>query len=63
MKEHTHFVTIRQASELIVIPYWKLQRAAKAGVLKTYTFLNSRRLVSVAELIELVKEGQNGGAK
>jgi hypothetical protein len=35
MKEHTHFVTIRQASELIGIPYWKLQRAAKAGVLRT----------------------------
>jgi hypothetical protein len=63
MVDQARFVTIKRASEIFGIPVWKLQRAAKAGDLKTYTFFNSRRLVLVAELTDKIVASLNGGEK
>lgn len=44
-------VTFKEAAEQLGLPYFKIQRAARAGLIPTYSLLNSRRYVRVSELI------------
>ena len=43
-------LTFRQAADLFGIPYWKIQRAAKLGLIPSVALLNSRRYVRQSEI-------------
>jgi hypothetical protein len=43
--------------------YWKLQRAAKQGLIKTYTFFNSRRLLRLSEVLAWIEASRRGGVR
>jgi hypothetical protein len=49
------FVTLHEASAKLGIPYWKLQRACRRGILPTYRFLNSRILVRLSEVVGVLE--------
>lgn len=53
--------TIKQASEELGLPYFKLNGAAKLGLVPTYTFLNGRRLVRVSEVSGIITASRVGG--
>jgi excisionase family DNA binding protein len=60
MEEHTmsqdtnlgteKYITMKQAAFFLGLPYWKIQRAVKAGQLPSYQLFNSRRLVRLSEV-------------
>jgi hypothetical protein len=52
-------LTIAQAAGELNLPAWKLWRAARAGLIPTYTFFNTRKLVRVSDVLESL---QSGGA-
>jgi predicted site-specific integrase-resolvase len=54
------YVTLKQAAQLLGIPYYKLQRAAKAGLIKTYTFYNSRLYVLISEIRKEIAFSSSG---
>lgn len=54
-------LTLKQAAEALGIPYFKIQRAAKAGLFKTYKLLNSRKLVRLSEVLAAVDASRQGG--
>lgn len=43
--------TIKAAAEQIGLPYWKLGRAVKRGLVPSHTLLNSKRLVRLSEIV------------
>jgi hypothetical protein len=45
-------LTLKQAAESLGLPYFKLQRAARAGLIPTYRLLNSRRYVKLRDILE-----------
>ena len=47
-------LTFHQAAEATGVPYWKIQRAGKSGVLRTYQLLNSRRYVRMSDIERLL---------
>jgi hypothetical protein len=49
-------LTFRQAAMTAGVPYWKIQRAAKTGVLRTYKLLNSRQYVRMSDIARLLTE-------
>jgi hypothetical protein len=55
------FLTLKQASAAIGIPYFKLQRAAANGTIPTYRFFNQRLLVRLSEVISAVEASRRGG--
>jgi hypothetical protein len=63
MVDTKRYATIREASEQVGIPIWKLHRAARMGQLQTYAFFNSRKLVCLTELIALIESKKVGSAK
>ena len=44
------FYTIKEAADLLGLPYWKLQRAVKAGLVPSYALYNKRRYVRLDEV-------------
>ncbi len=56
-------VTFKQAAEALGLPYFKVRRAAKAGLFNTYTFYNKRRLVWLSEVIRAIESSKSGGAQ
>lgn len=48
-------LTFRQAADLFGIPRWKIQRAAKRGLISTVQFLNTRRYVRPSEIERVLK--------
>lgn len=55
-------LTLKQAAEALGLPYFKLQRAAKCGLLDTYRFYNSRPLVRLSEVIAVVECSRQSAA-
>jgi hypothetical protein len=55
------YITLKEAANALGLPYWKLQRAAKLGMIKTYTFLNSRQYVVISELRGFIASRSQGG--
>lgn len=43
--------TFRDAAERLGIPYFKIQRAAKRGLIPTYSILNERRYVTLRDIL------------
>jgi hypothetical protein len=49
------FFTLKQASTLLNLKYWALQRAAQKNLIPTYKFFNNRRLVRLSEIIAYIE--------
>lgn len=45
------FRTFAQAAKALRLPYFKVQRAAKAGLIPTYSILNSRKYVKLRDIL------------
>ncbi len=56
------FVTLKDAARTLHVPYWKLQRGARRGLLTTYRFLNARPLVRLSEVVAIIEasRGRDG---
>lgn len=46
--------TYRDAAEALRLPYFKIQRAARAGIIPTYSILNSRKYVRLRDILALI---------
>lgn len=55
-------ITLRNAAEAIGVPYFKIQRAARNGLIPTYFVYNSRRLVRLSEVLAVINGTRRGGA-
>ncbi|GLS45583.1 hypothetical protein GCM10007884_35740 [Methylobacterium brachythecii] len=49
------YLTFRQAATALNVPYFKIQRAAKLGLIPIYKLLNSRSYVKASEIKELMR--------
>lgn len=43
--------TFRDAADKLGIPYFKVQRAAKSGLIPTHSILNARRYVKLRDIL------------
>jgi hypothetical protein len=48
-------VTIKRAEEITGIRAWKLRNCIKNGSLKSYNLFNSRQLVFVSDIFDLIE--------
>ena len=48
-------VTVKQASEITGIQEWKLRNCIKNKILKAHTLFNSRQLIFVSDIFELIE--------
>ena len=44
--------TFKDAADSLGIPYFKIQRAARQGLIPTYSLLNSRKYVKLCDILE-----------
>jgi excisionase family DNA binding protein len=56
-------LTLKQAGEILGIPYFKMRRAAKQGSFPVYRFGNSRALVRLSEVDAAINASRDGGHK
>jgi hypothetical protein len=56
-------ITLQQASDALGLPRFKLDRAARAGLIPIYRVYNSRRLVRLSEVIAAVEASRKGGVQ
>ncbi|WP_147818168.1 hypothetical protein [Methylobacterium sp. WL9] len=49
------YLTFRQAASTLNVPYFKIQRAAKLGLIPTYKILNSRAYVKSSDIKKLMR--------
>lgn len=54
------FVTLKLAADHFGLPYFKVQRAARAGLIPTYFIYNSRRLVRLSEVAAVINGSRQG---
>ena len=54
-------ITLKRAAESLGLPYFKIQRAARAGLIPTYSVYNSRRLVRLSEVVAVINGTRQGG--
>lgn len=47
-------LTYKAAAAALRIPYFKVQRAARVGILPTYSLLNSRKYVKLRDIAQLM---------
>lgn len=43
-------LTFQEAAAALGLPYFKIQRAAKAGMIPTYALFNGRRYVKISDI-------------
>ena len=55
------FITIDEAAEILGIPAWKLRRAVKGGLIRTYRILNQRRSLRLSEVLKTIEASAEGG--
>jgi hypothetical protein len=53
--------TVKQAAADLGLPYFKLNRAVKNGLIPHYSLYNSRRLVRVSEVLAVIEATRDGG--
>jgi hypothetical protein len=46
--------TFQDAAAKLSVPYFKVQRAARAGVIPTYSLFNSRKYVKLRDILALM---------
>lgn len=44
-------LTFQEAAAALGLPYFKIQRAAKSGMIPTYTLFNSRKYVKLCDIV------------
>lgn len=49
--DYDRLLTYRDAAAILRIPYFKIQRAARAGIIPTYSILNSRKYVKLSDIL------------
>jgi hypothetical protein len=57
------YSTLKQAADLLGLPYFKLQRAGRRGLFPTYRLLNSRALVRLSEVVSAIERSRSGGSQ
>ena len=55
-------LTIQAAAAVLGLHTWKLRRAINAGLVPSYTLLNSRRLVRLSEVVAVIETSRAGGS-
>lgn len=53
--------TLREIANQLNLPYFKLQRAARARLFPTYTLYNARRLARLSEVVAAIEQSRQGG--
>ena len=48
--------TFKDAAAALRIPYFKIQRAARPGIIPTYSLLNKRRYVKLRYILDLMSD-------
>jgi hypothetical protein len=56
-------IPIKAAAEALGLPTWKVSRAAKRGLIPTYTLFNTRRLVKLGEVVAVIESSRQGGGE
>lgn len=46
--------TFKDAAAKLSVPYFKIQRAARASVIPTYSLFNSRKYVKLRDILDLM---------
>jgi len=54
-------LTYKAAASALGIPYFKIQRAAKAKLFPTYRLFNGRRLLRLSEVVAAINATRDGG--
>jgi hypothetical protein len=57
------FLSIKECAHQLGLQYFKLQRAVQAGLVPSYTFFNSRKLVRLSEVVAVIKSSRGGGGR
>lgn len=55
------YLTVKDAARRLGLPAFKLQRAARAGLVPTYSFFNKRKLVRLSEVVAFIERSRAGG--
>lgn len=55
-------MTLKDAASALGLPYFKIQRAARAGLIPTYFVYNGRRLVRLSEVLAVINFSRSGGS-
>jgi hypothetical protein len=55
------YVTDKVVEQALGQPRWKTRRAAKAGLIPSYRFLNGRRLYKISEVVAVINATREGG--
>jgi hypothetical protein len=50
LDEEQKLRTLKEAADYLDLPYFKIQRAARRGLIPTYSLLNSRKYVKIADI-------------
>jgi hypothetical protein len=53
---------LKHAAEALALPYHRVQRAARAGLIPTYKLGGSRTLVRLSEIVAVIERTKKGGA-
>lgn len=57
------YVTVQVAAEHFGFPVWRIYRAIKRGLLKSYRFASGRILVRLSDIAALLEASAQGGAR
>jgi hypothetical protein len=57
------FINMGEAAKRLGLPVYKIRRAVKAGIVKSYQFANSRVYVRLSEVIATIEASAKGGAR
>jgi predicted site-specific integrase-resolvase len=49
-RDASRLLTFQEAATALGIPYFKIQRAARGGMIPTYTLFNSRKYVKLSDI-------------
>ncbi len=55
------FYSMKEAAEQLGVPLWKIRRAAKSGLLPTYTFYDTKKYLRLAEVEAVILRSREGG--
>jgi hypothetical protein len=54
-------LTYKAAAGALGVPYFKIQRAARAKFVPTYRVFNGRRLLKLSEVVAVIDSTREGG--
>ena len=57
------FITLHEAATQLGLKYVRLQRAARAGLIPTYSFQNRRNLVRLSEVIAVIEASRSEASR